>query len=194
MRLNGTDAAPPHSRRRSSSCDGIRHCCSAGHCRLLAALADAQSHRRAPGPVCRHLVQRSLYLPEERISAFAVVPGALIGALPPIIGWTAGGGSPLDPSGIVLCFFLFHLAGSTLLAPALQIRRGLREGRTAFAHQDLRRAPAGQPDLYLDACDLRFKPAVADLSSHLISLGDPEPHSRQLLARVAGIGIDTKTL
>jgi protoheme IX farnesyltransferase len=43
----------------------------------------------------------------KRISAFAVVPGALIGALPPMIGWTAGGGSPLDPKVIALAFFFF---------------------------------------------------------------------------------------
>ncbi|MGA2262753.1 MAG: protoheme IX farnesyltransferase [Acidobacteriota bacterium] len=43
----------------------------------------------------------------KRISAFAVVPGALIGALPPVIGWTAGGGSPLDPKVFALAFFFF---------------------------------------------------------------------------------------
>jgi protoheme IX farnesyltransferase len=43
----------------------------------------------------------------KRVWAFAVVPGALIGALPPAIGWTAGGGRPLDPHVLALCFFFF---------------------------------------------------------------------------------------
>jgi protoheme IX farnesyltransferase len=43
----------------------------------------------------------------KRVWALAVVPGALIGALPPAIGWTAGGGEPLDPHVLALCFFFF---------------------------------------------------------------------------------------
>ena len=43
----------------------------------------------------------------KRVWAFAVVPGALIGALPPVIGWTAAGGDPLDPRVLALAFFFF---------------------------------------------------------------------------------------
>jgi heme o synthase len=43
----------------------------------------------------------------KRIWAFAVIPGALIGALPPAIGWAAAGGNPLDPRVHSLCFFFF---------------------------------------------------------------------------------------
>jgi protoheme IX farnesyltransferase len=43
----------------------------------------------------------------KRVWAFAVVPGALIGALPPVIGWTAAGGSPADPQVLALAFFFF---------------------------------------------------------------------------------------
>jgi protoheme IX farnesyltransferase len=48
-----------------------------------------------------------VYTPLKRITAFAVLPGALIGALPPIIGWTAAGGYPLQMEIIFVAFFLF---------------------------------------------------------------------------------------
>ncbi len=48
-----------------------------------------------------------IYTYLKRAWAFAVVPGALIGALPPAVGWTAAGGAPFDPSVFALCFFFF---------------------------------------------------------------------------------------
>lgn len=48
-----------------------------------------------------------VYTPLKRVTAFAVLPGALIGALPPIIGWTAAGGQPFQMEIIVVAFFLF---------------------------------------------------------------------------------------
>lgn len=47
------------------------------------------------------------YTPLKRVSAFAVVPGSLIGALPPAIGWTAGGGRLSDPAILALALVLF---------------------------------------------------------------------------------------
>ncbi len=40
-------------------------------------------------------------------SAFAAIPGALVGAIPPVIGWIAGGGSLIDPRLALLSFFFF---------------------------------------------------------------------------------------
>jgi protoheme IX farnesyltransferase len=48
-----------------------------------------------------------VYTPLKRITAFAVLPGALIGALPPLIGWTAAGGYPLDMEILAVAFLLF---------------------------------------------------------------------------------------
>jgi protoheme IX farnesyltransferase len=48
-----------------------------------------------------------LYTPLKRVSAFAVVPGAVIGALPPAIGWCAAGGTLKDPGVLALAFVYF---------------------------------------------------------------------------------------
>lgn len=43
----------------------------------------------------------------KRKSPFAIVPGSLVGAIPPVIGWTAAGGSLIDPQIIIISFFFF---------------------------------------------------------------------------------------
>jgi len=48
-----------------------------------------------------------VYTSLKRVSAFAVVPGSLIGAIPPAIGWTASGGGPFDGPVLALAFFFF---------------------------------------------------------------------------------------
>lgn len=48
-----------------------------------------------------------VYTPLKKVTAFAVLPGALIGALPPLIGWSAAGGDPLDLQIITVAFLLF---------------------------------------------------------------------------------------
>ncbi len=49
----------------------------------------------------------AIYTPLKRKTAFAVIPGSVIGAIPPIVGWVAGGGSVLDPKALILAFFFF---------------------------------------------------------------------------------------
>jgi protoheme IX farnesyltransferase len=48
-----------------------------------------------------------IYTYAKRITAFAVVPGALTGAFPPLIGWVAAGGGMWDKPIIFLEFLFF---------------------------------------------------------------------------------------
>jgi heme o synthase len=48
-----------------------------------------------------------IYTPLKRKTAFAVIPGSVIGAIPPLVGWVAAGGSITDPKALVLGLFFF---------------------------------------------------------------------------------------
>lgn len=49
----------------------------------------------------------AIYTPLKRKTAFAVVPGSVIGALPPMVGYVAAGGSLLDSQIMAFGFFMF---------------------------------------------------------------------------------------
>jgi heme o synthase len=49
----------------------------------------------------------AIYTPLKRVTAFAAVYGSVVGALPPLAGWVAGGGSITDKRAIILGFFFF---------------------------------------------------------------------------------------
>jgi protoheme IX farnesyltransferase len=48
-----------------------------------------------------------IYTLLKRKSPFAIVPGSLVGAIPPVIGWVTAGGSLLDPQIAIIAFFFF---------------------------------------------------------------------------------------
>jgi len=53
------------------------------------------------------LSYNAIYTPLKKVTAFAVVPGSLVGALPPYIGWFAGGGVLVDERIIWVALFFF---------------------------------------------------------------------------------------
>jgi protoheme IX farnesyltransferase len=48
-----------------------------------------------------------IYTSLKKVSPLAIVPGSLVGAIPPLVGWIAGGGYLFDPQIILISFFFF---------------------------------------------------------------------------------------
>ena len=48
-----------------------------------------------------------VYTPLKRVSAFAAIPGGVVGSVPPVIGWVAAGGDPFDIRILAVAFFFF---------------------------------------------------------------------------------------
>lgn len=48
-----------------------------------------------------------IYTPLKKVNPAAIVPGSLVGAIPPAVGWVCGGGNILDPRIAIISFFFF---------------------------------------------------------------------------------------
>lgn len=48
-----------------------------------------------------------IYTPFKKLTPWAIIPGAVVGAIPPMIGWVAAGGEIRDHQIIFLSFFFF---------------------------------------------------------------------------------------
>ncbi len=53
------------------------------------------------------LLYNIVYTGLKKVTAFAIIPGALVGAVPPLIGYTAAGGAMTDTVIILFALFMF---------------------------------------------------------------------------------------
>lgn len=49
----------------------------------------------------------AVYTPLKKITSWAIIPGSLVGALPPIAGWTAAGGYVFDSRIMIISLYFF---------------------------------------------------------------------------------------
>jgi protoheme IX farnesyltransferase len=48
-----------------------------------------------------------IYTNLKKVTALAVIPGSVIGAIPPLVGWVAAGGSLLETNAVIIALFFF---------------------------------------------------------------------------------------
>jgi len=53
------------------------------------------------------ILYNGIYTSLKKKTAFAVIPGAMIGAIPPALGWVSEGRNPLEPQILAIAFFFF---------------------------------------------------------------------------------------
>lgn len=53
------------------------------------------------------LFYNAVYTPLKKVTAFAVIPGSMVGALPPMIGWAGAGGYPFSEMILLVSAFFF---------------------------------------------------------------------------------------
>lgn len=49
----------------------------------------------------------AVYTPLKKVFSLAIIPGSLVGALPPVAGWAAAGGDIFDPKILLIASFFF---------------------------------------------------------------------------------------
>jgi protoheme IX farnesyltransferase len=149
----------------------------------------------------------AVYTPLKRKTAFAAVPGALLGAMGPMIGFSAGGGDPFDPDILLVGSFFFvwqilHFWLLVLRFGEQQAAAGLASPTRIFARPQLVRitfvwvcAVAAMGPVLLAAIDGRFhwpwalillagSAWLAPTSIRLLSRADDSTIFKRLFVRV----------
>lgn len=85
-----------------------------------------------------------IYTPLKRVNALAIIPGSLVGAIPPMVGWAAAGGYIFDPQIIIIAFFFFiwqipHFWLLLLVLDKDYQQAGFPTLTQVFSHQQLSR-------------------------------------------------------
>jgi heme o synthase len=116
------DARMARTRRRPLPLGAItsRHALGVSIALLASGLAGLGSASTLPAAALGLLAigwYNGLYTFLKKRTALAFLPGAIVGMIPPAIGWTASGGSLLDPrlAVISLLFFLWQIPHVWLL-------------------------------------------------------------------------------
>lgn len=145
-----------------------------------------------------------LYPVLKRATAFAAVPGALVGAVPPAIGWVLAGGNGPRAALWILCLFFFlwqvphfwlialehggdyRRAGLPIvtdLVPALRVRRLIAQWMLAAAACSLLLVPAGAAGTFASRAGLAAAAAwLGFLALRFVLRGHGDP--ARLFARM----------
>ncbi len=73
---------------------------------LLILLAGTNAAAALLG-IINLILNNCIYTPLKRRTFLVIFPGALVGAVPPVMGWAAAGGNVLSPVIIFVAFFMF---------------------------------------------------------------------------------------
>ena len=115
-----------------------------------------------------------IYTPLKKINPLAIIPGSIVGAIPPAVGWVAAGGSLLDPQLTIIAFFFFiwqipHFWLLLLVLDKDYERAGFPTLTKIFNHQQLARITFIWIIATVVSCFLI--PLFGIVESHWINLG-----------------------
>jgi len=105
IRMKRTQQRPLPAGKLSSSTVVLLASLSLG-CGLLL-LAALSGNRPLLLGILAIIWYNAIYTPLKRITPFAAFPGAICGALPPLIGWSAAGGALISEKSLILAGTLF---------------------------------------------------------------------------------------
>lgn len=115
-----------------------------------------------------------LYTPLKRKTSFAAVVGAVPGALPPMVGWAANGGSLTDLGGWSLFLIMFVWQLPHVLAISWMYRDQYRNaGVPVLPVVDVHGGMTGRQALLwaMTLLPVSVLPAIAGLATHVYSFG-----------------------